>query len=145
MTKNDNSYKNGQDISNNCVKCGSEVIANKEILTLEWAPFWATYLAATGVFKFIYLKYAEKATLKIGYCKKHMPGAILKRLYAYGTLLTGGILIFLGVNLEMVWMSFVGVIMLFVFLGQISNSIPVKVSRITDGKIWLSKPLTKPK
>ena len=66
MKSKNNIVESGQDISGQCIRCGSTEVFQKETVKVEYAPFWATYLRATGVLKFIYNRLVQRGVLQIG-------------------------------------------------------------------------------
>ncbi len=130
--------KNGQDLSGCCIKCGSLDVFRSETVIVEHAPFWATYLRATGVLKFIYNMVAQKATLHIGLCKKHSQSGIGKRLIAYGVLLAGCMVLAVGALEENLYFQFLGVVIFIAFFMAIRSGTPVRVRDIQGEIVVLS-------
>jgi hypothetical protein len=134
------SVSSSQDLSHICVKCGSKNVVSQSPILVEWAPLWATYLASVGI-STPYRKLVRKIAFVGGYCKKHSPKPILKRLVGYLLLLLGCISIFFGIQIDNGWLMTLAFVFWFAFLFLVSISTPIKASKIEGEVAYLEKPI----
>lgn len=137
MESENNVVQSGQDISGQCIRCGSKAVVQKETVEVEYAPLWATYLRATGALKFIYNRLAQRGVLHIGLCKRHSQSPIGKRLLAYGILLLACAVLGFGGLENNLYFQLLGVALFIFFFFAIRKGTPVRVSKIEGSTIYL--------
>lgn len=138
-------FVDGSDISDHCVKCGSEAVVHRTIAQLQYAPFWATYLALNGGFlKHFYKASYRSAQLRLGFCSKHKGASdIVRDIGVVLSIVIGCGLIGLGMHLQYVGLQLLGCVAFIIFFFFIKAGNPVKVKDIKNGYVTIKTKIEK--
>ncbi len=130
----------GQNVSDCCIKCGSNDVSKSTYVDFEYAPFWATYLSAVGAFRSAYRKNVQRAKLRVGFCKKHEPNDKYRDIWVVLSVVVAVALVVYGMKIDKFIYQVLGCISFIVFFFVMKPGNIVKVQYIENGKISIKFP-----
>ena len=132
-------FVDGQDISNRCVKCGSEAVTYRVVAKLQYASIWIRLLAPGSILlRTFYNSKYRIATLRLGFCKKHRGFSDILRILGVSlSAMVGCGLIGLGLHIQHVALQFLGCLAFIVLSFFVKAENIVKVKYINNGRVTI--------